>query len=632
MKFSNYKSCIFVLSTSLLLSTIGYCDWLILSSNTYVGQNVSSTIKPVAYITNSSGVVQNYYTTLDKALYVAASNDYAETIYVIPGTNPKLTNDRTIKKGDTLCLPYDGITWEYTANDSSTSRPTTDYFADDTASKVATNRKSLVTINPDVTLTNYGTLQIGGILGASAKNKQTPTGQTTSNYSEILLSERASIINNGEIYCKGYIKESSLNNGSSVVNNSNSKLQLPVVFYDFQGGKYTYNMQKEGVFPMSLFDFPNTQVETKFNYGSELYAVASIYANSAYNDTTLKVVSSKDSLFILSSGYLSMKYTSAGFPYTVYDSYDSGVKNKTKIYVCGDFTFGSTSISINTGIPIVNTITINTADYYCPLSYKFDIELLTGTSNFNNKIKFLPGSSLYVSENATLNVNSNLIFYPKYTWPTLVYPTYPTGEERALFVNNGTLNISSSLGGLVETTKSTGIINTKTGFVNYASSSEPITYDKSGLLGSMSTTNVTQFGTAYITTNLSDTTKPSATRNLKIDKVYEANGNWWYTEASSPSISISPSSGESAKRTAATYDVKLSLDDFDDCTVSSVSWTWNTTPTINSQSDSSINFTTPAVGFLSSSKTYTLTCTVTYINSNGETQTLSVQGSYVAAR
>ena len=101
MKFSNYKSCIFVLSTSLLLSTIGYCDWLILSSNTYVGQNVSSTIKPVAYITNSSGVVQNYYTTLDKALFVAASNDDAETIYVIPGTNPKLTNDRTIKKGST---------------------------------------------------------------------------------------------------------------------------------------------------------------------------------------------------------------------------------------------------------------------------------------------------------------------------------------------------------------------------------------------------------------------------------------------------------------------------------------------------------------------------------------------------
>ena len=631
MKLSKYKSCIFILSTSLLLTTVGYCDWLILSSFTYVGQNVSSTIKPVAYITDSSGNIKNYYTTLDKALFIASSNEENETIYVIPGTNPKLTVSMTINSGDTLCLPYEGTTWEYTASDSSTSRPTTDYFADDTASKVSANRKSLVTLNSDVTLTNNGTLQIGGILGASAKNKQTPTGQTTSSYSEILLSERASIINNGEVYCKGYIKESSLNNGSSLVNNANSKLQLPAVFYDFQGGKYTYNMKNSGVFPMSLFDFPNTQVETKFNYGSELYAHASIYANSSYNDTTLKVVGSESSLFILSSGYLSMKYTSAGFPYTVYDSYDSGVENKTKLYVCGDFAFGSTSISVDTGVPLVGNITINTADYYCPLSYKFDIELLTGTSNFNNKIKFLPGSSLYVSENATLNVNSNLIFYPTYTWPKLVYDTYPAGEDRAIFINNGTLNISSSFGGLVETTNSTGIINTKTGFVNYASSSEPISYSNSGL-GSMETENLSQYATAYVSTDKSNTTMPSTVRNLKIDKFYESKGNWWYTEPN-PSISFTPPSGTSDAGSAAEYTLNLIFDDFDGIEITNIDWSSSPAITLSiSEDKNSCTFTTPANEDTSNNVTYKITCIVSYTLGDGTTGTATASGNFIATK
>ena len=270
------------------------------------GVSFDATIEDAPRVVCYTG--DNKFTTIEKALEFATNKEninVANTIYVIPGTDPTITKDCTIDKIDTLCLPYEGKTWDFREGPSTLNNR----FADDCEAMVTANRKSLVTIKRGVTLTVNGTLQIGGILGNASVGYQGLQGQTSGSYADILMESGNSSLQgakievsaNGSIDCRGYIKETEISDNPNIqpqlILNDKSNLQLPFVVYDFQGATATggiflgddsigvnnigSTITKDGyACPFSLFDFPNIQISTKINSGANVVALVSLHTNA----------------------------------------------------------------------------------------------------------------------------------------------------------------------------------------------------------------------------------------------------------------------------------------------------------------------------------------------------------------
>lgn len=422
------------------------------------------------------------YTTIEKALLAAKDDtDNNDTIYVIPGTNPTITANCEIASGDTLCLPYEGT-------NATTNRKNTDMgdFADSTAANVTANRKNLVTLSSGKTITNNGTLIIGGIVGIQSN---VPSGHTGKSYTELLLNSNASIINKGIITLHGYIKEASTNNGSSIIHKSGAKITEPLVIYDYKGGSYSKACASEKIMPFSIYDLPNCQVYQKFEYGSYLIGMITLYVPSfkvwATSEANILAPSSESALFKQSSGFVSIKYTPADCRYTTNDAKENNAANNaniTTVHSNGNISLSSLMFSM----PLVGNI--DSKDYDCPICYKFRINIETGTLDINNKMKFMGGSEVTIFPGASVNINSSTIFYQNYV-PNIVYTTkaYPTVFHTAKLINNGLLTINSSFGGFISTSNSSSKTITSSTF-----SSNVIVYEALNISGSSLSASVSE--------------------------------------------------------------------------------------------------------------------------------------------
>lgn len=475
------------------------------------------------------------YTTIEKALSVAkddtANND---TIYVIPGTNPTITTNCEIASGDTLCLPYEGTTYEDSGRTGNNLN-----FADGNATLVANNRKSLVTIKDNILLRNNGNIIVGGQLGTGYGN-QRPTGHTTGLYSEILL------MNGSQISCGesstllvfGYIKESSANNNSKITLNSKAKATLPFVIYDYRGGSFSSACNSQKVLPFGIFDFPNVQCEMIFEYNSSLYGMVTMNANNqVYIPNPACVLGSSGALFLMSSGCsISIKYTSSTLPYTSVDtgtSISSEKINTTIVRANGNFSLDSLSLSLA-------GVNIKTSDFFCPFSYKYKLYFESGSASLNYKMKFYTGSEVYVATGASLNIKANTIFYQTYTDEN-VYSSgavlTPPNLGPAKLINNGTITISSGYAGLIETSLAGAKISTTSSF------SSSVTSDEVLSAGTLGTSWTYKTITGYSLGNIaSSSSEAFSSRKFKSSNSYVSQGTWWlgpYDSAQTETIGAS---------------------------------------------------------------------------------------------
>lgn len=518
-KGKNIKKILLVLSANSLIATIGFASFAIIGSKeTSVAANLDVNTKPVCYI---SGYSHIYYSSIEAALLAAEKDTANNTIYVIPnlGFDINIISDCTIDNGDTLCLPYEGTTWESNRNNQANN------FADANQTNVNNYRKTRVVVDDGVTIVNKGTIQIGGVLGVG-ESSQRPTGLTVGKYAEIVLGSESSIQNEGTIYCYGYIKESTLNNDSSVNNKKNSYLYMPFVIYDFKGGGYSGSANKEGVFPFNVFDLPNIQTKLDLNCNSQLLGVATAYANKAYQTPDPIVIVGYDAgLFRLTNGNITLKYTSSNWPYTTNDSLStttSETANITKLIVNGDMSLASLSINIG--------IDVNTSDFYCPISYKYDIEIQTGTVNIQNTMKFLSGSKLLVEENAILNFNAGTMFYQNYVDDCeYLANKYPDSLGSAVLINNGTLNINSNFSGFIDTNNSGAITNVASNISLSTTLSEMIMVEDVGWLVpryDYDYQKITGYGVGIINDEDLEPTSSDIYQFLNGNS-YVSMGHWW---------------------------------------------------------------------------------------------------------
>lgn len=404
------------------------------------------------------------FSSLESALTSAKNNSNTSqqvNCYILPSQENYVIENKNIYIPNyvSVYLPYnDALEWN---NNNISSIPNS--IIDSNENNVKTYRKNyLQLINTDITVEKGGGLYIGGefrTLGISR------------NYSEIGLDKNSSIIVNGTLINYGYIKEIGNINYESNGENSQYKnefdpnryievnnggyLKIPMSIYDMPSTANLSGYNDNGVCPVNEFDFPNLQTYLKVNYGAifetqiRAYLTTSVidypvdtYATLIADETTASQDGLKP-LFILNEGSISFEYCPKNPNYTAKDD------SKTYIILDGNVKMGSLYFDLDVA-------ELDTSKMFLPISYKLNI-VLDENSSFSTdyKLKFLAGSILKVLKNASVNINSEVIFYKSNSTATI--NDYPTTTDKALndatFINNGkvTFTSNSKVGGHIIT-------------------------------------------------------------------------------------------------------------------------------------------------------------------------------------
>lgn len=466
------KSSIFSFLSFLTIAflSIGSSYWNLNHANKKDFPLTSVSKEEVAYFKDTKGNKRSF-TSIEGALAAAGKDTNANTVFVVPGTNPTIHKSCAIASGDTLCIPYEGETYDGRQKESQKSgtwktRATfekgvpvsgdfipdssgylTTPFADSKKEFVSYFKKNEVTISAGQTLivSSGAALNIGGILGWEG---QIVTGQTSGKYCQITRKANSKIINQGTIDCRGFIKEAEKNSNSEIVNKGTRK--LPCVFYDYQGGKYTASVYggETKIFPLTQYDFPNVQSKRTFNYGSKLIGYVDLFTQEVrkdalkatavlaarHNADDLEIIgptsSDLNSLFEMNSenSTIVIKRNSSGNLYTTDPSLQPD--STTKIDIKGEVYFQSTQISIAAAEDVkiegwasglsgllkamtkqLNQ-TIDTSAVYFPLPWNILLAVNSNSSlTISSLMKMRPGSEIVVSDTGTLTIGGKLIVY-----------------------------------------------------------------------------------------------------------------------------------------------------------------------------------------------------------------------------
>lgn len=460
----NWKSTLFSILIALTLSCLGLGTSL---------WNVDSNVNPntqksfplasnsnnkVAYFKDSKGATRSF-TTIEGALNAAGKGNetnFANTIYVIPGTNPTINTECTIASKDTLCIPYEGETYNGrqrnaekggTSNNSwktpvqYTNRKISsgDYiangsnpFADSNADYVAYFKKNEVTLNSKLIISSGACLQIGGILGWKDIGV---TGQTSGKYCQITRGKGASIENSGTIDCRGYIKETNSAIETTILNKSGSVRKRPFVFYDYKGGKYTaaaYGGETK-IFPLSRYDFPNIQSQLTFKHTSKLIGYVDLFTGTTTQTVTKLGVTATatiaarhnvDDLNVIGPGGEDKSYlfetldSSASFVfkrklketrYTSFNASEHSPNYVTDFKINGNCKFNATSISIQAGDDVTaETGKIDISIFLNSVKKKLNQTIETSSVDFPLPWNF----HVSVMDKGSLEINNSLKLMP----------------------------------------------------------------------------------------------------------------------------------------------------------------------------------------------------------------------------
>lgn len=422
-------------------------------------------LKAVAY----SG--QTYFGRVETAVQKISKG----TIYVIPSILDSsgnllpvnVTESIVIPNELTLNLPYEGTTLKSSAAYSTIGNT----IADSTEALVKENRTILMKLHEDVTITinEGGTLQIGSVfnrIGVAGK------------YAEINLDLGASITCSGTLNCYGYIKENSENAINTTSNNINdnscdegrfleitntgSLLTVLAIKDETSGGPLTA-LAKANTCPINEFDFPCIQTYSIYKSGSKVDCLVRVTAASNDLEKQINVVrspsgssSGSDAVFNVKSGDLVLEYT----PKTAGITINNETGDFTKVIVNGDLEIGYLYFD-------VTVAEIDTRLYPLPISYKIQLVVNEySTLKTIYQIKFLPGSSILIEENGTLDINSNFMVYKASDIDGITSDddfAYPHTLNDAKLINNGliTLNGDGKIGADIKhtNTKNTAIID-----------------------------------------------------------------------------------------------------------------------------------------------------------------------------
>lgn len=494
MKNRLLKYIFILLMVVISFSSFAFSAWAFVSSDEGSPTLNNNVFTPVCY---HSGNGNPKFRTIEEGVKYAngLGDDGSGTVYVYPNLRNSdgslkeivISDDIEIKKGVTLCLPYEGTKYDIGENFDLDKAEFSDYDQ----STVNNYRRTLVGVAPNVTITVNGTLTIGGYCGNIG---QPVCGGVNGDYTELLLyydaASGASIdVNDGGIInCYGYIKEADWyidengdeayreNTKSSIDVANGGKIYTVFTLYDFKGGTITLNLKNKGIFPFYDFDVSLIQTKICLEYGSLLAAYVRVsvslsFLGSIETNELASAVGKSDAFMVMGEGsYLEFEYMNSPTDYNGNASYkftrkpysDGGTflnqGNYTQINLSGNISLGFIEASIS-------SYSISTADSHLPVGYRFKFNVLSGAKlTIPYAAKLLPGAELNIQSGATFEVANSLIAYKQnqlqFTGDYTLWK-YPINLASAKIVNNGTINVTStgSLGGYIETENANASLN-----------------------------------------------------------------------------------------------------------------------------------------------------------------------------
>lgn len=458
---------------------IGYSSWVTVSGVKTDSLLTMIETEPVCYLQEQNGSNKRYFSTVEKALSVSKENSNQEIVILKTKGNTSntytITENCTVKAGTTLTIPY-------YRNDDTSNTPyvfSSDQIVTKTAFACNTPGTYLtceLRIGKNKTLTNNGTIKIGGIIGAGQGGSY-PASQTVSEYGQITMYDNSTINNYGNIYNYGYIQESTWCNNSKVYNYSNSYYYSIFTLIEFRGGSITFGMYKDTqCAPFNRFMFANCTTNIIFDYSSKMEAFCTIYASDQYNSTSIVIIStSSDALIQLKSGSrLEFKLNKtrevpATGTTTNVDLYSVMILN-----FYGDFQLNSLKLTLK----LIFTFNINTSSVLLPVSHLLNVYLHTkdgitpANVVLNQQIKVMPGSELYIDKNVTVSGSTIVVTDSCLDKGIGAVNSYPSVDKNltkgistssgltcapGYLLNNGVCNLNN-LGGYIQTNKDQAIM------------------------------------------------------------------------------------------------------------------------------------------------------------------------------
>lgn len=468
-----------------------------------VSGNFGIPLKSVAKIGSA------YYSRVENALLTAAETSGSQIVEIIPGLSATIFENCEIPGGDTLLVSFSDNAEIPTNTNGTFSAYAINAYAPTTQ----------LTISKDISLNNNGSLIINGVV--SGGNGGHISSYTSGSYAQINVLNGAVIQSNrgSSITCYGYIVCKDASKDQVIINNESS-LTLPFIVDEHRGGSLflsmaggisaLWNPQFE-TSPFNRFHFNNIHGNLKVESNGKIIGRVNLYAGGQNNITTLNIVGPKGStaymLSLNEGSYLKINYNHSS--------------EKIKLDVYGGGELNSLSLSITASGMRVN---LTTSGMLFPISWYYDISLnsINGqAATFDltkQDVKLLPGSSLTINENVTVNANTISAYKSSQFYDTVATQNYPTGLNDARITLNGTLNVQN-IGGKIYNTNASNetnlIVSSTSVESNELMNNEPKYYK--------------------VTTNLELPTYKDSTFNVEIINeagVYGVNQNYYSNEKS----------------------------------------------------------------------------------------------------
>ena len=371
-----------------------------------------------------------------------------------------------------------------------------DDFSDSSSTNVSKYLSSSLIIEENVSLTisNNSQLVVFSQLGKAGGGI---SGFSSGYYSQVIMMEESAInVKEGGILdCRGYIKEGFKENpaiditdkseiaNNSVINNDGT-IYSPFVIYDYAGGNGTVAIYaKANECPFSSYDMPQIHTRIQNTSNGQINGRADVFTSYVdlkikeiypqHNACVINFCGSKDgNIYRLDSvsSYLVSKYNPSTFfldeeigcYYGLTQSKFSAGRQSdnsgtTLLSFSGDVSTNYLTMNINA---IGHDVPITTNGIFFPIGYNYTLQFTGGTVNFNNDIKFMPGSKLILSD-VTLNVTNKVIFYDKSFADIDSNIKYPLNESAICLTENAEINIqgNGAFCGYIQTSGNSTISN-----------------------------------------------------------------------------------------------------------------------------------------------------------------------------
>ena len=308
--------------------------------------------------------------------YTSLSDAFSKTDVVVLLAGATINGDWTIPAGKTFAIPF-GM------NDPGSTTPS---YAGGMGADYC-----LVNLN--------GNLTVDGTLVVSAQQNQS-TGATGGNPGHLVVADGKTITVNGALYAYGPVT-----GFGKVTAKPTAKIHETMEFSDNTVVIYISNIYSEKdskkVFPFNTMFINSIEIPVTYQQGATLTAHVAISYGTVCS-AEIPIIAPSNALMIHTKGTITKWY-----------DHDAG-QFVFRFDEKSEVNTGSFSITMDVTLPTGygQTITMNSADYYLPLSSCFRFEV-AGELTINGKYKCLPGMTIDVQKGGTLTIadGSEVILY-----------------------------------------------------------------------------------------------------------------------------------------------------------------------------------------------------------------------------